>query len=390
MPRRSPARFLAPLALLTAILTVFLVARSELGSSPESSSKPSRTTSTSADGAKDGAAPTARRKARKGAKAKTYTVGAVLTPNLGLGRFSATIDYYNIKIDQVITTQGAQFYIDQCFVDGIGSDACNRVRRNLVTGQIDAVNTSIANQGTFKTSGVDASVNFAVPFSDVGLGIPGRLRLQAIGSYLKKVDFGGGNFSGRTGGGIGGTYPKYKATTTVAYDSDSFTAQLRWNWQSSVIDATFGDNTAAKVPGLSYFDLSLRKTWQLGDTGLGRDSYVAFSLGGESTDIEAQQFALKQLSVDLTLGAKLAGSTTYSVSLFHLDDDLDASGLNVSPLIVAESGQTSATGVAVDLGYSTYDFDNLPQSGVRLAGTVAASFANRSVGPRWPCGPRPE
>ena len=122
-------------------------------------------------------------------------------------------------------------------------------------------------------------------------------------------------------------------------------------------------------------DLSLRKTWQLGDTGLGRDSYVAFSLGGESTDIEAQQFALKQLSVDLTLGAKLAGSTTYSVSLFHLDDDLDASGLNVSPLIVAESGQTSATGVAVNLGHSTYDFDNLPQSGVRLAGTVAASFA---------------
>ena len=74
MPRRSPARFLAPLALLTAILTVFLVARSELGSSPESSSKASRTTSTSADGAKDGAAPAARRKTRKGAKAKTYTV----------------------------------------------------------------------------------------------------------------------------------------------------------------------------------------------------------------------------------------------------------------------------------------------------------------------------
>jgi LysM repeat protein len=36
MPHRSPARFLAPLALLAAVLTVFLVARSELGSSEES------------------------------------------------------------------------------------------------------------------------------------------------------------------------------------------------------------------------------------------------------------------------------------------------------------------------------------------------------------------
>jgi len=122
-------------------------------------------------------------------------------------------------------------------------------------------------------------------------------------------------------------------------------------------------------------DLSLRKTWKLGDTRLGANSFLAFSLGGEKTDIEAQQFALEQVSVDLTFGADLSASTTWSVSLFHLDDDLDASGLNVSPLIVAESGHTTATGVAVDLAYSTYDSARLPGSGFRLAGTAAASFA---------------
>ena len=193
--------------------------------------------------------------------AKTYTFGAVLTPNLGLGRFSATIDYYNIKIADIIAAQGAGFYIANCSAQGFGSDACNRIVRNAQTGQIDAINTSIANGGTYKTSGVDAQINFAVPFADVGLHIPGRLRLNENISYLRKLDFGVTavpNASGYNFGGIGGTYPKWKSTLTTAYDSDSFTAQLRWNYNSSTVDY-FGAANDGRLPALSYFDLSLRK-----------------------------------------------------------------------------------------------------------------------------------
>ena len=193
--------------------------------------------------------------------AKTYTVGAVLTPNLGLGRFSATIDYYNIRIDNIISTQGAGFYINQCYL-AFDPAACARVVRNPATGQIDFVNTSISNSGSFKTEGIDGSVNFAVPFADLGIGIPGRIRIQELISYLRKIDFGGGNFAGASGTGIGGSFPEYKSTLTVGYDTSSFTAQMRWNYQTSLEDAAFcnpGDNCAPKIPGLSYFDLSLRK-----------------------------------------------------------------------------------------------------------------------------------
>ena len=91
-------------------------------------------------------------------------------------------------------------------------------------------------------------------------------------SYTQKLDFGSGfNYAGRTAAGIGGTFPKWKSTFTAAYDSASFTAQLRWNWQSKVQDVSFGcflDDAngdaqfyqcAPDVKGLSYFDLSLRK-----------------------------------------------------------------------------------------------------------------------------------
>ena len=194
--------------------------------------------------------------------AKTYTVGAVLTPNLGLGRFSATIDYYDIKINNIIATQGAGFYLNSCY-NNLNTADCARIVRDPATGQVDHVNTSIGNQGTFKTSGVDGSVNFAVPFADVGLGIPGRLRLQEVISYLRNVDFGGGNLAGTSSVGIGGSFPRWKSTLTAAYDSSSFTAQLRWNYQTKLRDIAFctspTDHCAPDVPGLSYFDLSLRK-----------------------------------------------------------------------------------------------------------------------------------
>ena len=107
-------------------------------------------------------------------QATTWTVGAVLTPNLGLGRFSATVDYYNIKIEDVISTQGAQFYLDNCAQSGdpnnsfcLNADGTPRIVRDPGTGQVTSVNTSIINEGYFKTTGVDGSLNWVVPFSDL-------------------------------------------------------------------------------------------------------------------------------------------------------------------------------------------------------------------------------
>jgi outer membrane receptor protein involved in Fe transport len=195
--------------------------------------------------------------------ASTYTLGAVLTPNLGLGRFSMTVDYYNIKIKDVITVQGANFWLGQCVASGsAASPDCLRIVRDPATGQILSVNTSVANASQFTTSGVDAALNFTVPFADLGLGIPGRLRVQELVSWLDELKFSetGINFAGRTGVGIGGTFPEWKSTLTVAYDSDDFTAQVRWNYQSDVEDVAFCVDCAPDVPGLSYFDLSLRKS----------------------------------------------------------------------------------------------------------------------------------
>lgn len=69
MSYRSPTRYLAPVALLAAVLAIYLVARPQLGSSEESSptsgsqSAPARTTTTSTS-----------KKKPAGKPRKTYTV----------------------------------------------------------------------------------------------------------------------------------------------------------------------------------------------------------------------------------------------------------------------------------------------------------------------------
>jgi outer membrane receptor protein involved in Fe transport len=195
--------------------------------------------------------------------ANTFTLGAVLTPNLGLGRFSATVDYYNIDIKDYVVSIGAQTNLNACAASGDPSSAsCLVIHRNPVTGQIDFIDTSVANGGRLKTSGIDVGVNYTVPFNDIGLGIGGRLRLQELLSWTDVFDFNGTEFAGTSAGGIGGTIPEWKSTLTVAYDSDDFTAQMRWNWQSDVDDFgfQFDRDIAPDIPGLSYFDLSLRKS----------------------------------------------------------------------------------------------------------------------------------
>jgi outer membrane receptor protein involved in Fe transport len=188
-------------------------------------------------------------------RAETYTLGTVLTPKVGFGTLSLTVDYYDIKIENLITTLGAGYFITQCYVQNVSS-ACDRIRRNTGTGQIDAINTATGNQGTLTTSGIDAGLNLVLPFDQFGLS--GRLRLQEVFTWVRSFKSDGTEFSGRSSGGNGGARPAYKSTLTAAYDLDELTIQGRWNFVSRVTE-DFGLPVNPVTPTLSYFDLQIRQ-----------------------------------------------------------------------------------------------------------------------------------
>jgi iron complex outermembrane receptor protein len=100
-------------------------------------------------------------------KADTYTIGAVLTPTF-LPGFSATVDYYNIKVTDAITTPSQADVIDACFAQTDPNNSqCLLIRRNPLTGGLSGPNDTtfgpflgLSNLGTIKTSGIDFGVNY--------------------------------------------------------------------------------------------------------------------------------------------------------------------------------------------------------------------------------------
>lgn len=113
--------------------------------------------------------------------AKTYGVGAVLTPQF-LPGFALSVDYYNIKISDAIDVLTAQTLVDQCYLQSIAT-ACSFISttggRGVVTSGLGVTSIEIKpfNFVSTKTSGIDLEASYR---REVG---PGNLSLRALASY---------------------------------------------------------------------------------------------------------------------------------------------------------------------------------------------------------------
>lgn len=201
--------------------------------------------------------------------AKTTTVGLVLQPKfdqVGLGfipgTFRATVDYYDIAIDNLVRSFGAQFFLNQCYTNlNLADPACARINRNAATGEVFSVNTTVGNQGTFETSGVDMQVEYGANFSDIPFlrFIPGRFRINELLTYVNRYKFNGTEFRGTTSAGIGGATFDYKSVLSVTYQYEDLTLFGRWSYVPELDDEPgFGFVTIPKDPAASFVDVSAR------------------------------------------------------------------------------------------------------------------------------------
>jgi iron complex outermembrane recepter protein len=90
---------------------------------------------------------------------KTKTAGVVFTPSFvpGLG---ITVDYYDIKIANVISAIDRNFMIQQCLITG-DPVFCGNVIRDPNTGFLLHVNSHFINQQSLKNRGVDVDFNYS-------------------------------------------------------------------------------------------------------------------------------------------------------------------------------------------------------------------------------------
>ncbi len=118
--------------------------------------------------------------------ADTYTVGFVFQPDFIPG-FNMSIDYYNIKIEDAITTATPGDLVTDCFGNITAASAtdpaCTSIGRNPSDGGLSgdpAVTPglfgALSNLGTLATDGVDFLVNYRtdIGFADLSLGFNGN------------------------------------------------------------------------------------------------------------------------------------------------------------------------------------------------------------------------
>jgi len=189
-------------------------------------------------------------------KADTTTVGLTYEPEWLKG-FGASVDYYNIEIEDVLASVGAQETIDRCAL-GQQQFCALLIRSN---GTLTVVRLPTQNLSEAKTRGVDLDLTYRTNVAD------GNATFRLIGTRLLEQSTttpstSGSTYSDRVGDMTLG-YAKWLVSSTANYDHGpvGVNAIARWvssgkfntTYQPGDIDPRFED-----VPSMLTIDLGAR------------------------------------------------------------------------------------------------------------------------------------
>lgn len=114
-------------------------------------------------------------------KANTWTAGVVFRPSF-LSGFTASFDYWNIDIEDVIGSVGYQAIIDRCF-SGL-TQFCGRLIF-APDGTLETILVTPVNFGSQRASGYDIQASYGVRLSDIAPSLPGTFRVHA--SFVRNI-----------------------------------------------------------------------------------------------------------------------------------------------------------------------------------------------------------
>jgi outer membrane receptor protein involved in Fe transport len=227
----------------------------------------------------------------------TYSYGIVFTPRFAPG-LALTVDYFDIKIDDTISTVGAENSLNACviFRDPV---ACSRVNRNPVTGSLwvdpgNVVDLNV-NIGSLQTKGYDLNVTY----TGLEMGRFGSLNFNLTGTYVDEII---------TDPGVGGIepydcvgfYSSVCSSNSVGVPTPEWRHRFRTSW-------------------VTPWDLDLSLTWRHLDSvqGFGFDpARIDFELPSEDYfDLAANWAVTEKASVTLGINNVLDDNPSLSATV---------------------------------------------------------------------------
>ncbi len=218
-------------------------------------------------------------------KSDSYTVGLVLTP---APRLSVTIDYFNLKVEDVIADLPATTTLNQCLMTG-EEQFCSLVTRDrtgslwaLPTAQIVATKQNL---GSRKTSGIDLGANYT--WRTPGWG---NLAFALTGTWLKEFKQedvpGTGEYdcAGYFGPSCGTPLPKWRHKFRTTW-STPWQVDLAATWR--FIDKVDLSSTSS--------DPNLAGDSEPADRVFGRRNYLDVAANWQATKIFALRAGINNL-----------------------------------------------------------------------------------------------
>jgi iron complex outermembrane receptor protein len=264
--------------------------------------------------------------------ADSVTFGAVLASPFErpwLRNATLSLDYYRIEIEDAITLYSVDYANFRCYgaqavttpaeaAARAASPECQLVPRNLALGGPLTTAISYDNQATIETAGADITLNWMLPFSELGSGRQGGIAVnlmanvldyyrtkQSPASFDVETEWKGSlgpNLSGTNGGAF-----DYRLFGTFTYFRNDWSVNLRWRYLPGVFTAQYAslqaviENNAKVAAGGSGVILS----------------YTPSSIGGNSrdaraTEIETDSYSIFDMSFnyDITETLSLRGGIT--------------------------------------------------------------------------------
>jgi iron complex outermembrane recepter protein len=215
-------------------------------------------------------------------EATTLTAGLVFQPQSGnelLDGFSTTVDWFSIKIEDMIAVEGGISVYLECLGKGTNPTAsashpaCLRITRNPISGGLQAVDVSYNNTGFTEINGIDLGVNWNGELSTLGIdSIPGSLSLSTMINFTPKFQTQASpvspvyDWSGSLGPGPEtslnqGSY-EYRMYSSANYLLDAWNLGVRWRYlpeadaAQSVIAGAAGSPFLGAEEDYHIFDFS--------------------------------------------------------------------------------------------------------------------------------------
>jgi iron complex outermembrane receptor protein len=202
--------------------------------------------------------------------ALTKAVGLVITPSF-LPAFTATIDYFDINVGNLIGPLGGDFILGQCALNAT-AQFCSQVHRapngSLWLSPSGFVSDIDVNAGDEDTAGVDLTLHYRFD-----IGRAGSLAADFTGTYVQKFELTpflstAYDCAGLYGPICGPPLPKWRHNLVLDWVTpiQDLDLAVTWRYVNSVkveytsskladagVDPTYGD---IRLPSFSYVDLS--------------------------------------------------------------------------------------------------------------------------------------